>query len=190
MRALFRGLIGLVMLVALPGSFVEADTTLHATTRESSHRLISEGRQAEILKGLAVSYLGLLVADHGLESSHARQAMVASISEMLFFFDSLNNREALKIFATLDSYYLGELPDQIYDRLALRKGKALRPYLQEGVRAQTSDCIERFGAEAEAGTKPNTFRVCLDRHEFVDRTRRLVNQINAGVGCSNEELLE
>jgi hypothetical protein len=163
-------------------------TILHVelAAGEGRHQILSEQRQAQILKEVVVSYIGLLADDPALRSNLAYMQMDAKISALLFLFDSLSDPAALKVFASLNSYYIGEHSNEIYECLARRKGRALESYLQELVHQRSTECEERFRSRSRF----DRVAICLTRNESVQHAETLIEEIRSGSSCSNDELLQ
>lgn len=189
------GRVGIVLLAAACTAFLQYPAV--AAGSRSSVFTAVRGGEAGILKRVVVSYLGLLATYPELRSStHAKREqenalrqMDMSISSMLFLFDSLNDPHSLRVFASLDSYYLGEHSAEIYNCLARRKGSVLKPFLRQIFSQSQPECVAKFG---EAGAKPKAGQVaiCLTKKEAAGRVGGLIEQINRGVGCTDQELLQ
>ena len=187
--------VGLVILTAVSILLVQSSAAIAASSGGSVFDN-TRGGQAGILKRVVVSYLGLLAAYPDLRSStHGEQEraialtkMDMSISSMLFLFDPLNDLRSLKEFAALGSYYLGSHSAEIYGCLARRKGRALEPFLEQILHQSSTDCLDEFGEKAN--TKPGEVLICRTKEEENRGSRDLIEQINRGVGCSDQELLE
>jgi len=98
---------------------------------------------------------------------------------LMLLFDSWNSDESLRVLASFSSYYLGEASGGLYDCLVLRKGKAIRPYLEQVLRSNSDECMAEFGARSRGN--------CEDSRRK-ERIRNLLSRIDSGERCSNEEL--
>ena len=184
-----------LLAVAATFCFPGATSVAEASTNSLLNRVV-EG-EAGILKQVVVSYLGLIAAYPDLRfTSHAQREetlagtqMDAAVSSLLFLFDSLNDPESLRVFASLESYYLGEHSAEIYNCLARRKGHALEAVFRPMLSLSKPECIAEFGYQS-AEPKPSQIAICLTKEEAEGRIKGLIHDIDLGVGCTDEELLE
>jgi hypothetical protein len=101
------------------------------------------------------------------------------VQGLLLLFDSWNSDESLRVLASFSNYYLGEAFGGLYDCLVLRKGKAIRPYLEQALRSNSDECKKEFGE-----TRPSLCRSSERKERIGDILRRL----DAGERCPDDEL--
>jgi hypothetical protein len=101
------------------------------------------------------------------------------VEALIFLYDSWNSNDSLKVLASFSNYYLGEAPGALYDCVVLRKGKAIRPYLEQELRSDRGECMDEFGESRQSLCRPN---------ERKERINNLIRRIDAGERCSDAEL--
>jgi hypothetical protein len=78
----------------------------------------------KLLKLAIVSDLGIFAQDQSLQRNGYSDHM-KDVTNRLSLFDGMNSPEALGVFASLSSYYLGAPAEKTYQCLALQKGRVL-----------------------------------------------------------------
>ncbi len=104
--------------------------------------------------------------------------LVYNCNELMYLFDCLDDEASLKAFASLSSYYLGEHVGEIYDCIALRKGKDLLPFLEAMLRNKENECIRINGPKCT---------VCQDREWYFNYLKALIERIKKGETCPDLE---
>jgi hypothetical protein len=97
---------------------------------------------------------------------------------LLLLFDSWNSEDSLRVLASFSNYYLGEASGALYDCLVLRKGKSIRPYLEEELRSNRNECRQNY---SEGRCRSS---------ERKERIGDLISRINRGESCSDKMLEE
>jgi hypothetical protein len=101
------------------------------------------------------------------------------VEALFFLYDSWNSKDSLRVLASFSNYYLGEAPGALYDCVVLRKGKAIRPYLEQQLRSSRDECMDEFGESRQSLCRPN---------ERKEKINDLIRRIDAGERCSDAEL--
>jgi len=144
---------------------------------------------ARLLKRAIVSDLALYIQKQSVRSDKAYADHSAYLVRRLSLLDSLGSPEALAMFASLSGYYLGTRGEELYDCLALRKGKALEPYLEEYVRNGNAECSQELG---QGFTKPSYalrgYALCPSGQQQKAHLTTLIAEIDSSKSCSDSKL--
>jgi hypothetical protein len=95
---------------------------------------------------------------------------------LLLLYDSWNSKESLRVLASFSDYYLGEAPGAVYDCIVLRKGKRIRPYLEQELSSPLNECRQNYPEGRCRSSERN------------ERIRDLITRIDKGEGCSDKML--
>jgi len=143
---------------------------------------------ARRLKRAIVSDLAHLIEEQtagGKASAGHSEYLVRQLS----LFDPLGSPAALEAFAGLSGYYLGARGEELYDCLSLRKGKALKPYLEEYIHNGNAECTEELG---QSFTKPSDalggYALCPTGQQQKTHLATLIAEIDSAKTCSDSDL--
>jgi hypothetical protein len=144
---------------------------------------------AQLLKRTIVSDLALVVQEQGGRSDKAYAEQSNYLLRQLAFFDRLNVPGALGVFADLTGYYLGASGEELYNCLSLRKGKALKPYLEKYLRQDNAECAQGLGQSfTKASAALGGYALCPSSEQQKVHLRTLLGEINSSKNCSDSNL--
>jgi hypothetical protein len=144
---------------------------------------------ARLLKGAIVSDLALFVTEQNGRPDKAYPEHSTDLVQRLSLFDRLDSPTALEVFADLSGYYLGTRGVELYDCLSMRKGKALRPYLEQYLGNGNAECAQELG---QSFTKPSDalggYALCPSGQQQKAHILALITEIDSGKSCSDSNL--
>jgi hypothetical protein len=142
---------------------------------------------AQLLKQTIVSDLAIYVAQPSL-SGPPDTGQIAYITGRLSLFDRMDTPDALEVLAGLSGYYLGAPAEQLYDCLCLRKGLALKPYLEQLLRSGNPECLRRFGSAFQTPSPAlDEHAFCPNDQQLTDHLTKLIGEIDAAKPCSDSD---
>jgi hypothetical protein len=107
--------------------------------------------------------------------------LIGNLGELIYLFDCLDDEESLRVFANLSSYYIGEHNSEVYDCIALRKGKRLLPFLEEIAKNKCNECNEIFAKDLEVDT------ICREKSYQIGYIAGLIDRIKKAETCAELE---
>jgi len=137
-------------------------------------------RDAEVVKDTIVSILAFRAAHPELDYDSAFQD-VGHDAFLVELFERMSAPDALKVFVSVGSYYIGEGPHEIFDCLMLEKGADVLPFL---LAANANECVQRFGKTV----MPHRALVCLNAKEWKDWRDQTIENIHKNQKCSLRDL--
>ena len=144
---------------------------------------------AQLLKRAIVSDLALFTQAHTARSDKAYTDLSEYVVRRLSLFDPLDSPTALQVFAGLSGYYLGARGEELYDCLSLRKGKALKPYLEQYIHNGNAECSKELG---QSFTKPSIalggYAICPSDQQQKAHLAALIAEIDSARKCSDSDL--
>jgi hypothetical protein len=144
---------------------------------------------ARLLKRSIISDLALFVEEQHTRSEKAYSDHSDYVVRHLSLFDSIHSPEALNIFASLSGYYPGNRGEDLYHCIALRKGKDLKPYLEQYLRDGNDECTQELGPNfGQPSDALMGQALCPSNAQQNARISLLINEINSRDNCSNGEL--
>ena len=163
-----------------------AEPTAVATPAKAAPNTSEQSGEAKLLKRAIVSDLAIYAQDQRLQPNGAYGDQIVS---RLSRFDSMNSPEAFIVFASLSGYYLGTPAEKLYYCLALRKGRALEPYLEHYLHNASPECLSDLGQNF---TRPSAaldgYAVCRSPEQQTQRLRNLIVDIDSGEYCTDSHL--
>ena len=163
-----------------------AEPTAVATPAKAAPNTSEQSGEAKLLKRAIVSDLAIYAQDQQLQPNGAYGDQIVS---RLSRFDSMNSPEAFIVFASLSGYYLGTPAEKLYYCLALRKGRALEPYLEHYLHNASPECLSDLGQNF---TRPSAaldgYAVCRSPEQQTQRLRNLIVDIDSGEYCTDSHL--
>jgi hypothetical protein len=167
---------------------VEGPTAI-ATPTPIAPAAVERSAEAKLLKLAIVSDLAIYVQEQTPAAGAAYHEHMKYVTGRLSRFDTMNSPGALKVFASLNGYYLGAPAEKLYYCLALRKGKPLESYLEEYLHSPSAECLNDLG---QSFTKPSAaldgYAVCRSPEQQTERMQSLIADIHSGRSCTNSEL--
>jgi hypothetical protein len=141
---------------------------------------------ARLLKQKIISDVALFIQEHSVPSG---DIYTEYLVHQLPLFDPMNSPEALGVFADLSGYYLGTRGEELYDCLSLRKGKTLKPYLEQYLGNGNAECAQELG---QRFTKPSDalggYALCPNGQQQKAHILALISEIDSGKSCSDSDL--
>src|SRR5208337_4332452 len=135
-----------------------------------------------LLKRAIVSDLAIFARDRNLQPRTTSQ---------LSLFDAMNSPEALIAFASLSGYYLGASAEELYKCQALRKGKALEPYLEQYVHGGNPQCLNDLGPDfSKPSPSLDGHALCFASDQVEKRVTDLIAEIDNGKSCADSDLAQ
>jgi hypothetical protein len=128
-----------------------------------------------------------LVQEQSVPSAKAHRDPSDYVVHQLSLFDPLDSPEALEVFANLSGYYLGFRGGELYDCLSLRKGKLLKPYLEQSLNSTNVKCSQELGA-TKPSYAPSAYALCVTDRQQKTHLTALIAKIDSGKKCSDSEL--
>lgn len=145
---------------------------------------------ARLLKRAIVANFALFVQEQTRRSDKAYAALSENVVRRLSLFDPLGTPEALGVLASLNGYYLGAPGEELYRCLALRKGKALEPYLEQYLHIGNPECSQELGPTF---TKPSSaldgYALCPSDQQQKAHLATLIAAIYSASPCSDSEFV-
>ncbi len=145
----------------------------------------------KLLKRAIVSDLAIFAQNQSLQRNTGYSDHMKYETSRLSLFDSMNSSEALSAFASLSGYYLGASGEKLYRCLALRKGRALEPYLEPYLRGGNPECVNELGQDF---TKPSEsldgYTLCSTSQQVEKRLTELIAEIEARKSCTDSDLAQ
>ena len=143
---------------------------------------------ARLLKQAIVSDLAIFTQEGSVGTDMSRRDHSEYLVSRLALFDSMGSPEALGVFASLSGYYLGARGEKLYDCIALRKGKALEPFLKQYLGNANPECLwdlgQKFAAPSDA---LGGHALCLSDQQQRDHLTNLIVEIDTAKSCSDSE---
>lgn len=165
---------------------VEATPVAIATKAAPS---ASEPSTAKLLKQAIVSDLAVFARAHNLQPGTGYSDHMEYVISQLLLFDGMNSPEALNTFASLSGYYLGAPSEKLYRCLALRKGKALGPYLEHYLHSGNSECLSYLGQDfSKPSGSLQGYALCSTSQQQEKRLTDLIARIDTGESCADSDL--
>jgi hypothetical protein len=144
---------------------------------------------ARLLKQAIISDLAFFIVEQSSRPDKAYAEHSTDLIQRLSLFDRLDSPAALEEFASLDGYYLGAPGEELFDCLALRKGRALKPYLEQSLYSGNAECSQKLG---QSFTKPSDvlggYALCATDQQQKAHLRILIGEIDAAKTCSDNDL--
>ncbi len=163
--------------------------TVMATPTKATSNIAEQSTTAKLLKRAVVSDLAIFTQDQSLQRNTGYSDHMKYVTSRLSLFDGMNSPEALSAFASLSGYYLGAPGQKLYRCLALRKGRALEPYLEPYLRGGNPECVNELGQDF---TKPSEslegYTLCSTSQQLEKRLTELIAEIETGKSCTDSDL--
>jgi hypothetical protein len=142
---------------------------------------------ARLLKQAIVSDLAIFTQER-VGSDMAPTDHSEYVVSRLALFDPMGSPEALGVLASLSGYYLGARGEKLYDCLALRKGKALEPLLEQYLHNGNPECLRELGQSfAKPSNAWDGYALCLTDQQQRDHLTRLIAEIDTAKPCPDSE---
>jgi hypothetical protein len=133
-----------------------------------------------VVKDAIVAGLALRALRPDLKTDRKVSSEFWRISALLVLFDSMSSKGDVAVLASLSTYYLGEAPGEVYECLLMRKGRSVRPFLDQILVSPENECRDRFGSDAAAG-------LCHTDDERRQLLRTVLARIDRNTPCTIEE---
>jgi hypothetical protein len=144
---------------------------------------------ARLLKQAIISDLVSFIVEQGGRPEKAYAKQSEDLVQRLSLFDRLDSPAALEELASLSGYYLGARGEEVFDCLALRKGKALEPYLEQSIHSGNAECSQKLGPSF---TKPSDvlggYALCPTDQQQKAQLTTLIGEMDAAKTCSDNDL--
>jgi hypothetical protein len=142
---------------------------------------------ARLLKQAIVSDLAIFTQER-VGSDMAPTDHSEYVVSRLALFDPMGSPEALGVLASLSGYYLGARGEKLYDCLALRKGKALEPLLEQYLHNGNPECLRELGQSfAKPSNALDGYALCLTDQQQRDHLTRVIAEIDTAKPCPDSE---
>jgi hypothetical protein len=169
----------------------EIAPTPQATPTAATLSTSVESSPAKLLKLAIVSDLAVFVENRKPQAKTAYSDHMKYVTSQLSLFDGMNTPDSLGMLASLSGYYLGAPAEKLYECLALRKGKAIEPYLDQYLHNGNSQCLHDLGPDfGKPSASLDGRALCSDTQEVEERLIDLIAKINMGRSCADSELAE
>jgi hypothetical protein len=143
---------------------------------------------AQLLKQAILSDLAIYVIQPNFPGG-PNGSQLPNVAGQLSLFDRMNAPDALPVLASLSGYYLGSGNERLYDCLVLRKGAALKPYLEELFRSGSLECLRQFGAAyGNPSSALNGHAFCPNQRQVAEHLAKLIGEIDAAKPCSDSDV--
>lgn len=144
---------------------------------------------ARLLKRSIVSDLAVFVKEQPARSDKAYSQHSDYVVHQLALFDPLSSQEALGMFGSLSGYYLSSRGEQLYDCLALRKGKSLKPFLEQYLINGNTECSTELGQTfAKPSVALDGNALCASDQQQKVHLAILIAEIDSGTACPDSAL--
>jgi hypothetical protein len=144
---------------------------------------------AKLLKRAIVADLAIYAQNQEPRSNGEYAEQMKYIVSQLSRFDQINSPAGLQVFASLSGYYLGAPGEKLYECLALRKGKAIKPQLDQYLQNGNSECLKELGQDfSRPSASLDGYAFCSTRQEQEGRLRSLIAAIDNGQPCTDVDL--
>jgi hypothetical protein len=147
---------------------------------------IGELVTAKLLKRAIVADLAIYSQDQEPRSNGAYAEHMKYIVSQLSRFEQINSPEALDVFASLTGYYLGASGERLYECLAPRKGKAVKPQLEQYFQNGNPECLKELGRDfSKPSASLDGYAFCSTSQEQAERLKGLIAGIDNGQSCTD-----